>query len=49
MEIVALIFGIIGFVFGLSAIGQIEKLKKDVRRLRKSLEKGADETSVSTS
>ena len=49
MEIVALIFGIIGFVFGLSAIGQIEKLKKDIRRLRKGLEKGTDETSVSTS
>ena len=34
MESVAFIFGMMGFIFGLSAMGQVDHIKKEVQRLR---------------
>ena len=38
MENSALTFAIIGMIFGLGAMGQIQKLKKELTELKKKLE-----------
>ena len=40
------VFGIIGFIFGLGAIGMVHQLKKTVETLKKDVEELKKETST---